>query len=188
MNQLHCRATTTHDATSESVIPLLAWYGARIVVLTIPYSLYCSTYGAMIWKSGEQSLHNWAMSSVSSSLMNLQNMLEMKYHWRLPVTRSEGNWIKHLNTWGLGIIHLLKRYVRQFSRPMKLFMIHTIGALTVTSNSTPSRIQYSCIEGGHHSNQPLNGYRLTHSEEPTYVKHVISPWISISRLLPPHHL
>ena len=47
-------------------------------------------------------------------------------------------------------------------------------ALTVTSNSTRNRIQYTFLEGGRHSNQLPNGCKPTHSKEPTDVKYVIS--------------
>ena len=66
-----------------AIILLLAWYGAKTAVPMMPSSLYCSTYGAMMWINGEQSLHNWAMSSVSSLLMNLQDMFKMRHCWRL---------------------------------------------------------------------------------------------------------
>ena len=127
---------------------------------------------------------------LATSSINLQNMFEMKYRWKLRVTWCEKSWVKHLKIWGLGVIHLLKWSARQCSRLMMLFQVtkHTISAPTITSNSTPSHFQYTWLKGIRHSNQQLNGCKLTHSKERTDVKYAINQWLSISRLLPPRRL
>ena len=85
--QVHHQATITPGAAS--IVLLLVWHGARTAVPLTPSSPFFSTYGAMIQKNREQSLCDWAMSTVFFLLMNLRDLFKMKYHWRLHVTWYE---------------------------------------------------------------------------------------------------